>query len=86
MQKRSNARHVAIVAHSYGGVVTLELAKEFESDFINRVFSISLTDSVHQGSALLSQSLSYVKHTAIVKSFNFSVHDENRILNANKRE
>ena len=46
------ARHVAIVAHSYGGVVTLELSKEFEDDFINRVFSVSLTDSVHQGKVL----------------------------------
>lgn len=48
VQKRSKARHVAIVAHSYGGVVTLELAKEFEGDFMRRVFSVSLTDSVHQ--------------------------------------
>lgn len=54
VQKRSKARHIAIVAHSYGGVVTLELAKEFEDDFMRRVFSVSLTDSVHQGWEMIS--------------------------------
>ena len=45
---RSKARRVAVVAHSYGGVVALELAKEFGADFMQRVFSVSMTDSVHQ--------------------------------------
>ncbi len=43
----SKARRVAIVAHSYGGVVTLELAKLFPADFVEQVFCIAFTDSVH---------------------------------------
>lgn len=43
----TKAKRIAIIAHSYGGVVTLELAKEFQEDFLSRVFSVLLTDSVH---------------------------------------
>lgn len=43
----SAARRVAVVAHSYGGIVAIELAKRFQHEFMHRVFSISLTDSVH---------------------------------------
>jgi len=90
VQKRSLARHVAIVAHSYGGVVTLELSKEFEDDFINRVFSVSLTDSVHQESLqrlpenpdllkrLLAISLNYVSSEK--KAGEELKHIEGRIL------
>uniref|UniRef100_A0A8D8LZ81 UPF0528 protein CG10038 n=1 Tax=Cacopsylla melanoneura TaxID=428564 RepID=A0A8D8LZ81_9HEMI len=45
--RSSVARHIAIVAHSYGGVVTSHLASQFEWDFLNRVFAIGFTDSVH---------------------------------------
>lgn len=45
--QRCNAKHVAIVAHSYGGVSTLELAKNHLREFEERVFAIALTDSVH---------------------------------------
>ncbi|XP_033634343.1 cotranscriptional regulator FAM172A-like [Asterias rubens] len=39
-------KHVAIVAHSYGGVVTMDLAtKKLES--FGKVFAIAFTDSVH---------------------------------------
>lgn len=41
------ARHVAIVAHSYGGIVAVNLAMEFYSSFRDRVFALGLTDSVH---------------------------------------
>jgi alpha/beta superfamily hydrolase len=44
---QTNAKHIAIVAHSFGGIVTLNLALEFKGDFLNRVFSVMLTDSVH---------------------------------------
>lgn len=36
-----------IVAHSYGGVVTLALADEKTKDFENRVKAVAFTDSVH---------------------------------------
>ncbi|XP_049765066.1 FAM172 family protein homolog CG10038 [Schistocerca cancellata] len=45
--KESKAKHIAIVAHSYGGVVTVDLAINHFSDFQDRVFAIALTDSVH---------------------------------------
>ncbi len=44
---QSPAKHVAIVAHSYGGIVTTSLAKKFLPEFEKRVFSIMFTDSVH---------------------------------------
>ncbi|XP_055905448.1 FAM172 family protein homolog CG10038 [Eupeodes corollae] len=43
----SNPESVAIVAHSYGGSVTLALAKQFEQFFKHKVFAVALTDSAH---------------------------------------
>jgi len=43
----SKAKDIVIVAHSYGGVVTMSLASEFHDDFLNRVNGIFMTDSVH---------------------------------------
>lgn len=43
----SNPESVAIVAHSYGGVVTLDLAKKYSNFFEKKVFAVGLTDSVH---------------------------------------
>lgn len=43
----SNAKSIAIVAHSYGGVVTSQLASKFKNDFDERVFAVAFTDSVH---------------------------------------
>ncbi|XP_003738780.1 cotranscriptional regulator FAM172A [Galendromus occidentalis] len=40
------ARHVAIVAHSYGGVVTMNLLAS-RPEAINRIMAIAFTDSVH---------------------------------------
>ncbi|KAJ9574602.1 hypothetical protein L9F63_008229, partial [Diploptera punctata] len=45
--KRTNAKHIAIVAHSYGGCVALNLATQNFPDFQNSVFAIALTDSIH---------------------------------------
>ncbi|XP_021347471.1 protein FAM172A-like, partial [Mizuhopecten yessoensis] len=44
---KSNAKHIVIVAHSYGGVCTLELAKNHIDEFEEKVMAIALTDSVH---------------------------------------
>ncbi|XP_055379221.1 FAM172 family protein homolog CG10038 [Condylostylus longicornis] len=43
----SNPESVGIVAHSYGGVVTLRLAKKYPKFFKEKVFAVGLTDSVH---------------------------------------
>lgn len=43
--QRTAARHICIMAHSYGGAVVLELAKRFTSDFESRVFAVALSDS-----------------------------------------
>lgn len=45
--KKSKAGAIGIVAHSYGGVVTLDLASNHIDEFSKRVFAIALTDSVH---------------------------------------
>ncbi|XP_022109971.1 protein FAM172A-like [Acanthaster planci] len=41
------AKHVAIVAHSYGGVVTIDLAAHRTESFRRKVFAVAFTDSVH---------------------------------------
>lgn len=38
---------IAIAAHSYGGAVTMALAKKFPAAFRSQVFAICLTDSAH---------------------------------------
>lgn len=43
----ANASSILIVAHSYGGVVTVSLAEEVQNDFEDRVKAIAFTDSVH---------------------------------------
>lgn len=43
----SNAKSIAVVAHSYGGIVTTELAGKYKEDFDQKVFAVALTDSVH---------------------------------------
>jgi len=43
----SNAKSIAVVAHSYGGVVVTRLSKKFEDDFDSKVFAVAFTDSVH---------------------------------------
>ncbi|XP_059612354.1 FAM172 family protein homolog CG10038 isoform X2 [Phlebotomus argentipes] len=45
----ANPKSVAIVAHSYGGIVTLALARKYPVFFKEKVFAIGLTDSVHLG-------------------------------------
>lgn len=43
---KTKAENIVIVAHSYGGVVTVTLANEMK-DFGNRVKAVAFTDSVH---------------------------------------
>jgi len=47
--KPSKAEKIVLVAHSYGGVVTMALANGASQDFIDRVKGIYFTDSVHYG-------------------------------------
>ncbi|XP_069695225.1 FAM172 family protein homolog CG10038 isoform X2 [Periplaneta americana] len=42
-----NPKHVAVIAHSYGGFLTVQLAGRYLSHFQRRVFAIAFTDSVH---------------------------------------
>jgi len=44
---KSKAENIVIIAHSYGGVVTMNLASNFQDDFIKRVNGVFMTDSVH---------------------------------------
>ena len=44
---KSEAKNIVIIAHSYGGVVTMNLARTFKTDFLERVSGVFLTDSVH---------------------------------------
>ncbi|XP_037954347.1 FAM172 family protein homolog CG10038 [Teleopsis dalmanni] len=45
----SNPESVAIVAHSAGGGVTIELARRFPDFFKQKVFGVAFTDSAHFG-------------------------------------
>jgi len=45
----SKAKNIVIIAHSYGGLVTMELVSRFKEDFLERVKAVLLTDSVHGG-------------------------------------
>lgn len=44
---KSNPESIAIVAHSYGGVVTVDLANRHNEYFKEKVFAVGFTDSVH---------------------------------------
>ncbi|CAK1581303.1 unnamed protein product [Parnassius mnemosyne] len=45
--KNCKASSILIVAHSYGGIVTVTLADQVKDEFEQRVKAIALTDSVH---------------------------------------
>lgn len=44
---KAEASSIVIVAHSYGGVVTVTLADQMKKEFEQRVKAIAFTDSVH---------------------------------------
>lgn len=43
----------AVVAHSYGGVVTLDLARRYPNQFVEKCFAVGFTDSVHPTSSVV---------------------------------
>ncbi|XP_037772761.1 cotranscriptional regulator FAM172A-like, partial [Penaeus monodon] len=43
----TKAKHIALVAHSFGGCVTTALFEKFKEEFQERVFAVAMTDSVH---------------------------------------
>ena len=45
--KPSQAEQIVIISHSYGGVVTMDLAGRRKEDFLKRVCGVFMTDSVH---------------------------------------
>jgi fructose-specific component phosphotransferase system IIB-like protein len=45
--KEGTPKHIAVIAHSYGGFLTVDLATRYFSHFHSNVFAIALTDSVH---------------------------------------
>ena len=45
--KPCKAEKIAIISHSYGGVVTMDLASRRKEDFLQRVSGVFMTDSVH---------------------------------------
>ncbi|XP_076466037.1 cotranscriptional regulator ARB2A-like [Babylonia areolata] len=63
----AKAQNVAVVAHSYGGIVACTIAETFLKDFQRRVFSIVFTDSVHtDGRALWSKPVKdFMKQRAV---------------------
>ncbi|XP_073960487.1 cotranscriptional regulator ARB2A isoform X3 [Choristoneura fumiferana] len=59
---KTKATSILIVAHSYGGVVTMDLAMKNKADFKKRVKAIALTDSVHGFSS--KSIMDYVRQNA----------------------
>lgn len=51
----SNAKSIAIVAHSAGGFVTSALSKSFQEDFKSKVFAVAFTDSWPSGTLRMNQ-------------------------------
>ncbi|XP_035211785.1 cotranscriptional regulator FAM172A homolog [Stegodyphus dumicola] len=51
---KAAAKHIAIVAHSYGGIVAVNMCKTFPESFRERVIAIAFTDSPH---SLVAQGL-----------------------------
>lgn len=43
----TNLKHIGIVGHSYGGIVTVDLARNKLKEFKKLVFGVAFTDSVH---------------------------------------
>ena len=48
--KPCRAESIAIISHSYGGVVTMDLASSQKEDWLGRVKGVFMTDSVHYSS------------------------------------
>ena len=61
----SPARRIDIVAHSYGGKVTVEMMRMFFEDFRRRVHKIAFTDSVHSLTGLDRVSYGWIRKHAL---------------------
>lgn len=59
---KDSIKSFAIVAHSYGGIVTLNLAKNHENEFLEKCFAIGFTDSVHSARILSADMLQWFKN------------------------
>lgn len=51
----------AIVAHSYGGIVTLSMAEKYPEAFLTKCFAVAFTDSVHYAGMLDSKMLKWFR-------------------------
>lgn len=60
----------AVVAHSYGGVVTLEMAGNYPDEFLSKCFAVGFTDSVHYSGGLDRELLQWFRQV----SFNSKNH------------
>lgn len=49
----------AVVAHSYGGIVTLKMASNYPDAFLEKCFAIGFTDSVHYAGSLSKKMLKW---------------------------
>lgn len=50
-----------VVAHSYGGVVTLKMAEKYPEEFLNKCVAVGFTDSVHYAGMLSDNLLQWFK-------------------------
>lgn len=62
--QNTKATSIAIVAHSYGGVLTVTLADQLKEEFEKRVKAIAFTDSVHVYSNI--QITKYMKDVSLI--------------------
>lgn len=73
--QKAKATSIAIVAHSYGGILTVTLADQQKKEFENRVKAIAFTDSVHVYSNikitkyLKEVSKQFYKHEVIANAY-----------------
>jgi len=70
----NSAKHVFIMAHSYGGAVVLAIAEKFQLEFDRRVVAVALTDSPMEfyGDRVAKKVLKMLKKRTI----NWVVNDE----------
>lgn len=58
----------AVVAHSYGGVVTLNMADAYSDEFLSKCFAVGFTDSVHYARGLSSELLEWFQNVSCIFS------------------
>ncbi|XP_042890639.1 cotranscriptional regulator FAM172A-like [Penaeus japonicus] len=46
--RETRAKHIAIMAHSYGGSIAVRLFEKFREEFEDRVFAMAFTSSTHK--------------------------------------